>query len=323
MPPKKIIFDTDPGIDDAMALLFADRSPAIDLVGVTTVLGNASIDTVTRNALYLCERFDIPVPVHRGADRALLGGVDDYPTFVHGDDGLGNINPAAPAITPTNDAAATFIVDTIMANPNAITLVAVGRMTNLALALRLEPKIVERVQEVVIMGGALGSNEYTGNVTPVAEANIHGDPEAADIVLSADWPLVMVGLDVTMQTVMLQAQTQRIRQRAGEVGEFIWDISRFYENFYLNARGTAGFPMHDSSAIAYVINPELFTTVTGAIRVTTQGISRGQTILVPTGSRFPVGDWEHVSPSLGCIGVDAAALLTLYEDTMTRERTIC
>ena len=316
MTPKKIIFDTDPGIDDAMALLFAQRSGAIDLVGVTTVLGNASIDTVTRNALYLCERFDIHVPVHRGADRALMGGIDDYPTFVHGDDGLGNINPAPPTSKPTPGAAASFIVETILANPHSITLVAVGRMTNLALALRLEPKIADLVEEVVIMGGALGSNEFTGNVTPVAEANIHGDPEAADIVLAADWPLVMVGLDVTMQTVMLQEQTQRIRDNAGEIGEFIWSISRFYENFYLNARGTAGFPMHDSSAIAYVINPGLFTTVSGAIRVTTQGISRGQTILVPSGSRFPTGDWEGISPSKGCIAVDAPALLALYEQTI-------
>ena len=314
---SKIIFDTDPGIDDAMALLFAHRSPAVDVVGVTTVLGNASIETVTRNALYLCERFKIDVPVHQGAACALMGGVDDYPTFVHGDDGLGNINPSNPEATPSPGSAALFIVQTILANPHEITLVAVGRMTNLALALRLEPAIATLVKEVVIMGGALGSNEFTGNVTPVAEANIHGDPHAADIVLSAAWPLVMVGLDVTMQTIMLQAQTQRIRQAAGEMGEFIWEISRFYENFYKGSRGTTGFPMHDSSAIAYVIDPTLFTTRAGAIRVTTEGIGRGQTIMAPTGSRFPAGDWDEVSPSLGCIGVDTDALLELYELTIT------
>ena len=313
---QKIIFDTDPGIDDAMALLFAQRSPALELVGVTTVLGNASIETVTRNALYLCERFSIDVPVHQGAACALMGGIDEYPTFVHGDDGLGNIQPSTPKATPATGAAARFIVDTVLKNPGEITLIAVGRMTNLALALRLEPSIATLVKEVVIMGGALGSNEFTGNVTPVAEANIHGDTHAADIVLSADWPLVMVGLDVTMQTIMLQEQTQRIRETAGDVGQFIWDISRFYENFYRESRGTAGFPMHDSSAVAYVIDPQLFTTVSGAIRVTTDGISKGHTILVPGDSKFPLGEWDGVCPSRGCVGVDSHALLELYEKTI-------
>ena len=123
---EKIIFDTDPGIDDAMALLFAHRSPDIEVVGITTVLGNGSIDTVTQNALYICERFDIPAPVYQGAAAPLLVEADEPPAFVHGDDALGNIQPAKPSHSIGDQYAAGYIVDTILQNPNEITLVAVG-----------------------------------------------------------------------------------------------------------------------------------------------------------------------------------------------------
>lgn len=316
MTTQKIIFDTDPGIDDAMALLFAHHAPDIEIVGVTTVLGNGSIETVTRNALHICERFQIETEVYRGAAAPLLVASDEPPVFVHGHDGLGNINAPHSTMPLGQHSAAAFIVDAILKQPHEITFIAVGRLTNLAMALHINPAIADLVKEVVVMGGALGSNEHTGNVTPVAEANIFGDPHAADIVMTAAWPLTLVGLDVTMTCIMRTERLARIRESAGKTGEFIWDISRHYEDYYRETRGVDGFPVHDSCAVAYLLAPELFQTRTGALRVSTDGITRGQTILVPAGKKFPPSAWDEVPHSRGCVKVDAAALLDLYETTL-------
>jgi inosine-uridine nucleoside N-ribohydrolase len=318
MHKGKIIFDTDPGIDDAMALLFAHYAQDIEIVGITTVLGNGTIETVTSNALYICERFTIPAPVYQGAAAPLLVAADEPPAFVHGDDGLGNIQPTQPTHTIGDQYAAGFIVDTILQYPHEITLVAVGRLTNLAMALRINPEIASLVKEVVIMGGALGSNAHTGNVTPVAEANIFGDPHAADIVVTAPWPVTLVGLDVTMDCIMLRSQMQRIRKTAGAAGEFIWDISRHYEAYYYGSRGVEGFPMHDSCAVAYLLAPELFEVKQGTLRVATEGITRGQTILVPPDRKFPAGAWEGMPMQSGCVGIKPESVLALYEETLCR-----
>jgi inosine-uridine nucleoside N-ribohydrolase len=314
--PHRIIFDTDPGIDDAMALFFAHRSPDIVLEGITTVLGNHTIEVVTRNALYLTERFAIRAPVHQGASTPLVVPAGDPPTFVHGEDGLGNIEPAAPAGSAASVDAARFIVDTVNASPGEISLVAVGRLTNLALALRLDPAIAKRVKQVVVMGGALGSNEHTGNVTPVAEANIHGDPHAADEVASAPWPIAWVGLDVTMNCMLHRDRQERLRDQGGEIGRFVWDISRFYEASYYDRHKVPGFPVHDSCAIAYLLAPELFTVQQGPLRVIAEGISQGQTIQVPDGRTFPYAGWADTPSQTGCLAADTDAVLDLYERTL-------
>lgn len=314
--PHRIIFDTDPGIDDAMALFFAHRSPDIVLEGITTVLGNHTIEVVTRNALYLTERFGIDAPVHQGASKPLVVPAGDPPTFVHGEDGLGNIEPAAPAARAASIDAARFIVDTVSASPGEISLVAVGRLTNLALALRLDPGIAERVKQVIVMGGALGSNEHTGNVTPVAEANIHGDPHAADAVACAPWPIAWVGLDVTMNCMLHRDRQERLRDQGGEIGRFVWDISRFYEASYFDRHQVPGFPVHDSCAIAYLLAPELFTVQQGPLRVIADGISLGQTIQVPDGRTFPYAGWADTPSQTGCLAADADAVLDLYERTL-------
>lgn len=312
----KVIFDTDPGIDDTMALLFAQHSPEIDLIGITTVLGNTYIEGVTRNALYVKERFNLKAPVYQGAGQPLMLKPKAPPHFVHGDNGLGNIELTEPTIRAEKVSAAEFIVKTIMDNPGEITLIAVGRMTNLALVLRMCPDITSNVKEVIIMGGALGHNGHTGNITPVAEANIGGDPHAADIVFRAPWPLTMVGLDVTKQTRMDQAFMERIRDNGGETGQFIYDISRFYQNFYKEETGSDCFFVHDSSAIAYAIRPELFKVKRGAIRVVTEGIAIGQTIMAPEGEFFPPGEWDDIPHKQACIAVDSEAMLALYEQTI-------
>ena len=227
----KVIIDTDPGIDDAMALLFAHYANDIELLGITTVFGNGTIDTVTQNTLTICEQFQINAPVHQGAGAPLQVAVDPPPAFVHGNDGLGDIDAPKPKGAARNQSAANFIVETILKHPNEITVIGIGRLTNLAIALQQHPAIAQLVKKVVIMGGALGSNAHTGNVTPVAEANIYGDPHAADQVLTAPWPVTLVGLDVTMQCIMHRPQLQKICSAAGAAGRFMWAISRHFESF--------------------------------------------------------------------------------------------
>lgn len=316
MTARKIIFDTDPGIDDVMALLFAHYSPALDLIGITTVVGNASINTTTRNALTVCERFSIDVPVHRGAARPLFAPDEAVPTFVHGDDGLGNVNLPPPTRTEEALPAANYLVEQINAQPGELTLVAVGRMTNLALALQLDPGIQDRVREVVIMGGAVGSNRFTGNVTPCAEANIYGDPHAADRAVTARWPITLIPLDLTMTCTMLRAQAERLRDTGGEAGRFIWDISRFYEAFYYSRHKLAGFAMHDSLALGWLTHPELYRTARAALRVVPDGIARGQTVWAPEETEYPPGEWSDVPLATIGLGIDAGAFLDAYEATI-------
>lgn len=312
----KVIFDTDPGIDDAMALLFLHAAPEVELVGITTTFGNGTIETTTRNALYLAERFGIDAPVARGAAAPLVGTAGEPPTFVHGGNGLGDIAlPQTVARTADSRPAYRMIIDLVRASPGEITVVAVGRMTNLALALREDPEIAGLVKQVVIMGGAFGIGGVLGNVTPAAEANIWGDPLAADEVTGAAWPLVMVGLDVTQKTRMPTPYLRAIANEAGEVGRFIWEISRFYEDFHLQG-GVDSIYVHDSSAVAYLLAPELFETRGGAVRVVTEGIAFGQTIQKPAGTGFPPSAWDGRPEHLVCVDVDSEGLRRLYRSSL-------
>lgn len=317
MAPKKVIYDTDPGIDDAMALLFLEYSPDVDLVGITTILGNHNIETTTRNALFLKDYFNIAAPVAKGAGRPLVIEPTPPPTYVHGENGLGDI-PLDAAIRssvhelPAHD----FIIKTVRDNPGEISICAVGRMTNLALALRKDPEIASLVREVIIMGGAFGYFGHSGNVTPVAEANIIGDPHAADEMFGAAWPITVVGLDVTQEAVMSTAYLEALRDASGRTGQFIWDITRFYQNFYSSTTGLTGIPVHDSSAVAFLIDPSLFTTRRGPIRVVTEGIAIGQTIQEPNTRRFRPNAWTGRPEHDICIDGDSERFLKLYFDTI-------
>ena len=307
--PMKILFDTDPGIDDAMALLMLARDPRAELVGISTVFGNASIETTTRNALALCERFGIEVPVARGASRPLVKAPSvDYPALIHGHDGIGNVG-LAPAQTRHVDAlpAPAFISAMARRHAGALTLVAVGPLTNLALALQHDPQLVERVRGVVVMGGAFGVNGHGGNVSPVAEANIASDPHAADIVFGARWSVTLVGLDVTHEVLLGTRYLEALGRDGGEEGAFIWQITRCYEDFY-NARTGGGIFSHDASAVACALDPSPFTLRRGPVRVVTEGIAAGQTIQKLAGQRFPATDWDAVPEQSVCVAVDAERL---------------
>ena len=317
MSLHKVIYDTDPGIDDAIALVFQALHPDIELLGITSVFGNATIDTTTDNALYLASRFAPGVPVARGAAAPLRRAVPVPAGWIHGDDGLGNVAPERPAhAVPDPRPAHRFIIDTVRAHPGEVTLLAVGPLTNLALALADDPGIAGLVREVVVMGGAFGFNGVLGNVTPAAEANIHCDPDAADIVFGAPWTLSIVGLDVTHDTVMTTEFLASIRDRAGAAGRFVWDVSRHYETFHEQTGRRGGIYVHDYSAAAYLLAPHLYRTRSGPVRVVTGGIAAGQTIQKPLGMSAPAPDWDGRPACRACIGVDVPAVLELFDKTL-------
>jgi purine nucleosidase len=315
---KKVIFDTDIGIDDAMALLFLHYSPDVDLRAIVTGFGNADIDTTTRNALYIKECFGIGAPVYRGAGQPIgerLG--DGYPDFVHGHNGLGDIELTEPAGQVEALSGAEAIVEIARQNPQEISIVAVGRPTNLALALELCPELPELTREVVVMGGAFGFNGHRGNVSPVAEANIAGDPMAADSVFSSGLNVAIVGLDVTQEIIAGNHFFDELKENAGSAGDFIYRISRFYLDFHEQLTGRHECPIHDSSAVAYLLRPDLFTTTAAGVRVVTEGLAIGQTILVDPDAGFESTAWKDQPACNICSGVNPGMVLELYAETLS------
>lgn len=308
MAIKKIIIDTDPGIDDAMAIFLALRSPEIEVVGLTTIFGNVNCQLATVNALRLLETAGHSrIPVAKGCDSPLFISAPEHATRVHGEDGMGNANFALPKGSAIEMSAAEFIVKTILAHPGEITLVPIGPLTNIALALKLEPKIINLVKEVVIMGGAA---TVAGNITPVAEANIWQDPHAAAIVFNAGLPLTMIGLDVTSTVLLTEDYLVDLYSANNPETELLRKIIPHYQQFYLKMYGSKDFHTHDPSTIAYLINPNLFTTQLIPIFVETDGRCIGQTI--PDFRH----QWGQQCLTKVCLGVEGAGVLKLIKSRL-------
>lgn len=311
---RKIIIDTDPGVDDAMAIFMALRSPELDVIGLTTIFGNVETHLATSNALRLLEiagRTDIPVA--RGADHPLVGSFKGPVPFVHGEDGQGNLNLPPPTTTAISESAAVFIVEQVMKYPGEVTLVPIAPLTNIALALRLEPRIEANVKEIVLMGG---NALEPGNATPAAEANVHNDPEAADVVFGAHWHVTMVGLDVTQKTVMQAEHIAAYEKANHKMGQHISKIIPFYLDFNEEDKGSPGMFTHDPSAIAYLLNPSLFKTQQWPIRVETQGIGRGKTWPAINTKRMQ-SPWKDRPRVNVCVGVDAQGVIDLVLERLS------
>lgn len=306
----KILIDTDPGIDDAMAILFAFGSTDIEVLGLTTVFGNVSAERATLNALALSELAGNPVPVAKGADTPLMMAPRKHADYVHGQDGFGNIGWPEPTAERDIRSAPHVIVDTINAHPGEVTLVALGPLTNLALALELDPDIASKTKQVVLMGGAI---HETGNVSPVAEANLINDPHAGDAVFGAGWPVTMIGLDVTHQVLLKAGVLERIEAANPKLGGFLNRAAQHYFNFYREAMGIDGCYFHDAATIAYVLDPSLFGCRHGAIRVAPDGLAIGQTMMAPEGRTFPTAGWEARPLVKVAIEVDDVRVLSLFE----------
>jgi purine nucleosidase len=235
-PPRRIILDCDPGHDDAIALLVAAGSPEVELLAVTTVAGNQTLDKVTRNALAVATVGGLrDVPVAAGAARPLVR-VPRVAEAEHGASGLDGVSIPDPTVGLDSRHAVALIIETVMGRPpGEVTLVPTAALTNLALAVRLEPRIVERVREVVVMGGAYAG----GNLTPAAEYNIAVDPEAAQIVFGERWPVTMVGLDVTHQALATPEVVRRIAALDTGPARFVTGLLDFFAGAY---RASQGFP---------------------------------------------------------------------------------
>ena len=286
--PKKIILDCDPGHDDAIALLLAHGNPNIELLAVTTVVGNQTLDKVTRNALSVARIANITnVPFAAGAVRPLVRNVEIAPD-IHGDSGLDGPVLPEPIIQLDKRHAIDLIIDTIMSHPpKTVTLVPTGGLTNIAMAVRKEPKIVERVKEVVLMGGGY----HVGNWSAVAEFNIKIDPEAAHIVFNEKWPVTMVGLDLTHQALATPDVIEKIKAIKTKPAKFVLEMLEFFGKMYKQAQGFTYPPVHDPCAVAYVINPELIKTKRVPVDIELTGtLTLGMTV---ADFRFPPDDNCH------------------------------
>ncbi len=310
---EKVIIDTDPGVDDAIAVIFAFHSSELEILGFTTIFGNVETELATLNTLRLVEMSGKNIPVAEGAVKPVYMKKLPPPDFVHGKDGFGNVNLPPPKGAPIDQSAAEFIVDTVKAHPGEVTLVVLGPMTNIALALALEPDLPSYVKAVVPMGGVL---EVMGNVSPVASANILGDPHAADIVLGTDWNVTLVPGDTTRQVRITDAFLERIRQSGGPDGRFLYDISLFYRDYYRTVGATDGFYAHDPTAMAFVVDPSLFRTEARAVRVVTDGMAIGEVIAAAERHYSQPGPWYDLPKANVTMEVDGQGVLDLLEKTI-------
>ncbi len=264
--PRKIILDCDPGHDDAVAILLAHAHPEIDLLAVTTVAGNQTLAKTTLNARRICTLGGIDVPIAAGASepltRALVVAED-----IHGASGLDGPSLPEPTVDVVDRHAADLIVELVRAHPGEVTLVPVGPLTNVAEALRRSPGLDREIREVVFMGGSAGR----GNTTPLAEFNVKVDPEAAQLVLDAEVPVTMVGLDITHQAAATDEVVGRIRALGSPVGDVVADLLVFFASTYLDVFGLPAPPLHDPVAVARVIAPELVRTRETFVAVETEG----------------------------------------------------
>jgi purine nucleosidase len=316
--PKKIIFDTDPGSDDAMALMLALNSPELDVRAITVVPGNVTASMGLENALRmvsLANRCDIPVAA--GAQHPLFQKLITA-EFWHGQNGLANVELPPSKCKVDSRFGPDLIIQLVHAGPHEITLVPVGPLTNIALAVLKDPTLVPLVKEVVLMGGSISG----GNVNAAAEANIYNDPEAAQIVFQAGWPLTMVGLDVGDKTLLGQKQLEQLGRTHGPVNDFIYSVAKYLVE--LSAKfGSPGTPMYDPLAVGVAIDATLVKAPPLHVDVETRGeFTRGETVAnrrgeiernVLHGDHYVIEGLDKVTPNAKvCTDVEADRFLQLF-----------
>ena len=319
---KRAIIDTDPGIDDAAAIFFALASPEVSVEAITTVYGNGPVEVSTANTrriLHAAGRLDLPI--FQGAGKPLLRApTSGWASQVHGTDGLGDIDSPLPpggGAATTGQHAVWEIIRRVMESPGEITLLALGRLTNLALALSIEPKLAQAVEQIIVMGGAVSVG---GNVSAVASANLYEDPEAAAIVYASGAPLVQVGLDVCNRVEFTREQLERIGTSDTPVCRLLAAATPFIQSYYRSQGMLAGernVRYNDVPAAAYVIAPALFQTRDMHIAIETHSeLTRGQTVADRRGaSSEPAGAAGGRSANAAvCLEVDAPALTELFTE---------
>lgn len=280
---RKIIIDTDPGQDDAVAILLALASPELEVLALTAVAGNVPLALTQKNARIIVELAGRQTPVHAGCDRPLTRPLVTA-EHVHGKTGLDGIPLPEPTHPLQDQHAVDYLIETLRAHPTGtITLCPLGPLTNIATAFQRAPDIIPRVAEIVLMGGGYFEG---GNITPAAEFNIYVDPEAADIVFKSGVPLVVMPLDVTHKALTSRAWVEEMRSLGTPVGQAVASWTDFFERFDTAKYGSEGAPLHDPCVIAYLLKPSLFT-------------GRHINVMIETGSELTLGmtvaDWWRVT----------------------------
>lgn len=310
--PRKIVIDTDPGQDDAVAILLALASPQeLDVLGITVVAGNVPLSLTEKNARIVCELAKRPdMAVYAGCDAPLRRHLVTA-EHVHGKTGLDGPVMADPVMPLADKHAVDFLIETLRREPaGSVTICPLGPLTNIATAFERAPDIVARVAEIVLMGGAYFE---VGNITPAAEFNIYVDPEAAEIVFSSGIPLVVMPLDVTHKALTTRPRIEAFRSLGNEVGRMVAEWTDFFERFDMEKYGSEGAPLHDPCVIAYLLEPEMFSGRKINVEIETQSeLTRGMT----------VADWWRVTgrtPNATFMGdVDAAAFYALLTGRLAR-----
>ncbi|WP_420324946.1 nucleoside hydrolase [Mameliella sp.] len=312
MPARKIIIDTDPGQDDAVAILLALASPEeLEVLGITAVAGNVPLELTARNARMVCELAGKPeTPVFAGCDRPFA---HDLVTaeHVHGKTGLDGPDLPEPSMPLQDGDAVDFIIETLRAQPEkTVTLCPLGPLTNIAAALQRAPDVVARIQEIVLMGGAYFE---VGNITPAAEFNIYVDPEAAEIVFKCGAPITVMPLDVTHKALVTSSRNEAFRALGTPVGIAVAQMTDFFERFDKEKYGSNGAPLHDPCVTAYLLQPDLFSGRFINVEIETRSdLTRGMT----------VADWWRVTdrtPNAMFMGdLDADGFFSLLTERLAR-----
>ncbi|WP_299865333.1 nucleoside hydrolase [uncultured Hoeflea sp.] len=311
MPPRKIIIDTDPGQDDAAAIMLALASPELEVIGITAVAGNVPLELTARNARIvaeICGRTDIRI--FAGADAPLERKLVTA-EHVHGKTGLDGVTLFEPVRPLETGHAVDFIIEMLRREPeNSVTLCPLGPLTNIAMALERAPDIAARIEQIVLMGGGYFEG---GNITPAAEFNIYVDPEAAALVFGCGTPITMMPLDVTHKVLTTRARVERLRANGNRASVEMANMLEFYERFDEEKYGTDGGPLHDPTVIAWLLDPEMFTGRECNVEIETKSdLTLGATVV----------DWwrvtERTPNAFVAGGVDAERFFDLFIDRVGR-----
>lgn len=268
MKARPIIFDTDPGIDDAAAIVIAVRNPQLDVKLISTVGANVEVEKTTANALHLVEFLNVDIPVAKGCGEPFLRKLEPCPE-IHGVTGMDGYDFPPIMRKPLEKHAVEAMRETIMSSDEKITLVVIGTHTNVAILLRMYPEVKEHIEEIVTMGGGLTG----GNTNSSAEFNIYNDPHAAAIVFSSGLPITMLGLNATSHALVRRKEAEAIA-KSGRVGDMIFSLFSHYRGGTLDK----GLRVHDAAAIAYLLKPQLFKTEMMSVEIATEGVASGTTV---------------------------------------------
>lgn len=271
---KNIILDCDPGHDDTVAIILAAKNPNINLLGITIVAGNQTLEKTTKNALNVCQLLDIDTPVYAGCDRPMIRDKQVVAEDIHGESGLEGPIFEELRRKAEKKHAVNFIIDTLLNSDGDIILVPTGPLTNIAMAMRLEPKIIPKIKEIVLMGGCY----QLGNVTPAAEFNIYADADAAHVVFTSGRPITMVGLDVTRKVLCYPEIIERMEKIGGKASKLFVELMTFFNKSQKEVFGWEGGPLHDPVTVASLLDETLLVTKDMYTEIDIRGIqSYGRT----------------------------------------------